>query len=87
MPPVGISEDCSGPVDAEVIEVGFHVAKSEMDATASNPFIYDFRNGVKAFSMTALLSGMEATADEQVAMDQFVQEGREEQSTIVARVT
>lgn len=60
-----------GP-NAEVLEVCFHVA--EVQHAGSRPVVDDLGNLVKARSVATTVPRLQATAHEEVAVDQFVDE-------------
>jgi hypothetical protein len=76
--------DSDWKIVAKMVQIRFHVAKSEI--TRSDPLVDDTRNGVEPIGMPTFHSCIEATENEEVAMDQFVQKDGENEATIIIRV-
>jgi hypothetical protein len=69
----------------EAIEVCFHIAELQVSwMPLLNPVVNRPGNDVKAIGVTTLHPRFEPALDKQVTMYQFVQECREEKSTIVS---
>ena len=69
---------------AEVVQIGFHVAQVQL--ASAGPVVDDASDGLEAVSVAVAVACREAVSDEEVAVNEFVKERRDEEAPTVFRI-